>query len=507
MVRSLFAFSSLVPIARSIVGPGGGAAITRGCGTAAIRDVARGRGGSAALEGAAAPPPRMKMAPSSSDGDDSDRFLAPTLARARRELRSQKRAEATGAARRSRASAAADGIAAASDSSRSMLAEGGLAADGWPALDPGRNTRHAPLVYHDRYSCPGWPAKHTFPMAKFRETAASLLGDPDEFLASGGPGEGDRRPLVLSPDHFHRPLPAGALPPSLLSPPLRPSFVRAFLAGALSAEERRAIGFREQTPRPELIERTLLEVAGTLLAAQLALRHGLAGNLAGGTHHAEAGRGKGFTILNDLAVTTRLLTWKEGDVVGGDGGDARLLRQLYRGDGGASVDRVLVVDCDVHQGDGTATFSYAGGGLRDRLFTLDLHAANNYPHPKERCTYDVPLPDGCGDGAYLAALRSSLSLALEEVRPQLVLYNAGVDAFGGDKLGRLDLSAEGMRRRDRHVIETCVDKGIPTAAVVGGGYDDDASALGSRHALVHRVCAEVWRERRMWARNAGGAAR
>ncbi len=174
------------------------------------------------------------------------------------------------------------------------------------------------------------------------------------------------------------------------------------------------------------------------------------------------------------------------------------------------MDRVLVVDCDVHQGDGTATFSgppesadvdCRENSLHGRLFTLDLHAANNYPHPKENCTYDVGLPDDCDDETYLSKLEESLDRALMEVRPQLVLYNAGVDVFVSDKLGRLSLSFEGIRRRDSHVIRTCVDRNIPVAVVVGGGYDNDVKVLGRRHAIVHRVCAQIWRERQMWGRS------
>ena len=408
---------------------------------------------------------------------------------------------------------------------RASIYINGLAA-GKLGLDPRGNTRHAPMVYHERYSCPNWPAKHTFPMAKFEHTALSLLNDTDEFLDDVGDDDdaavadsdcGSGRRLVLSRDHFYRPLPMEAFPKSFLCPPIRSDFIENFVSGSLSAEDCRIIGFREQTSRPELIERTVLEVAGTVLAAQLAMRYGLASNLAGGTHHADSHGGRGFTIINDLAVTARLMTWREeGDVVDESSRTTMpetvgLLREFYRGRRDA-VDRVLVVDCDVHQGDGTATFSHPPASadvaacrrensLHGRLFTLDLHAANNYPHPKESCTYDIGLLDGCDDDTYLSELERSLDRALGEVRPQLVLYNAGVDVFESDKLGRLSLSYEGMRRRDTHVIRTCVDRGIPVAAVVGGGYDNDVNVLGRRHALVHRVCAQIWRERRLWERN------
>ncbi|KAL7448002.1 hypothetical protein ACHAWC_000269, partial [Mediolabrus comicus] len=245
-----------------------------------------------------------------------------------------------------------------------------------------------------------------------------------------------------------------------MTPPIQSTYLHKFLSGSLSREECRQIGFREQTSRPELIERTVLEVAGTLLTAQLALRFGLACNVAGGTHHAESNRGKGFTILNDLAVASRLMTWTKDDV-GQQGvthdnhvsnsNDIKLLSELYRGE--QPVERVLVVDCDVHQGDGTATFHYEGQSLHNKLFTLDLHAENNWPFEKARPTYDIPLPDGCLDEEYIAVLSTSLNKALNEVQPQLVLYNAGVDPFHGDNLGRLSLSWQGLQERDLFVIK------------------------------------------------------
>lgn len=438
---------------------------------------------------------------SSSPGheDDASYYLAPTLARVQQQIREKKGACTNPPA------AEANNDDDGSRGRSSLFIDGGLAASRL-GLDPRKNTRHAPMVYHDRYSPTYWPPKHTFPMAKFNMTAVSLLSDPDEFLEDQPgtpPRDGRGGPLVHSRDDFYRPLSMGAFPKSFMCPPICPDFLEAFLSGSLSPEECRVVGFREQTSRPELVERTVLEVAGTVLTAQLALRYGLASNLAGGTHHADSTTGKGFTILNDLATVARLMTWNEDDF--DSSGDHDLLRQFYRGNN--VVDRVLVVDCDVHQGDGTATFSSPPGSpgaaagannLHGRLFTLDLHCTNNYPHPKETCTYDVGLPDECDDEAYLSALDSSLEVALDEVQPQLVLYNAGVDVFVSDKLGRLSLSWEGMKRRDLHVIETCVGRGIPVAAVVGGGYDNDVRVLGRRHALVHRVCAHVWRQRQMW---------
>ena len=208
-----------------------------------------------------------------------------------------------------------------------------------------------------------------------------------------------------------------------MTPPIHSNYLHKFLSGSLTQEECRKIGFREQTSRPELIERTVLEVAGTVLTAQLALRYGLACNVAGGTHHAEASEGKGFTILNDLAVASRLMTWSEDEIdddldtddnddsSSSNNNNKLLLSELYRGN--QRVERVLVVDCDVHQGDGTATFHYPGNLLYGKMFTLDLHAENNWPFEKESPTYDVPLPDECTDEEYLSVLSTSLKGALE----------------------------------------------------------------------------------------------
>lgn len=314
------------------------------------------------------------------------------------------------------------------------------------------------MVYHEKYSFPNWPAKHTFPMDKFARLA--------DFLTTSD--------LVDSPSNFFRPLDVRDVPLRWFaepSGPIDPAFLEDFLGGNLTREAERRIGFREQTSRAELIERTVLEVAGTVLASQLALRHGIASNLAGGTHHASPAEGAGYTILNDLAVAAQFLRGR--------------------------VERVLVVDCDVHQGDGTAKF----GGLGGSLFTLSLHAKDNYPTPKATSDYDVPLRTGCGDQEYMQALELALTLALREVRPGFVLYDAGVDVYEKDVLGKLKISEEGIRKRDFYVLNTCVQKGIPVVAVIGGGYDKDVRALARRHAIVHQECARVWRMHKMWQTN------
>ena len=229
---------------------------------------------------------------------------------------------------------------------------------------------------------------------------------------------------------------------------------------------------RDQLTRPEqrriglpatsaLVQRTWLAVGGTLLTARLALRHGLANHLAGGTHHAHPDFGSGFCIFNDCAVT------------------ARVLRQ--RGE----VDRVLIVDLDVHQGDGSAACFQAD----ERVTTFSVHAASNFPLRKVNSDFDIPLPDGTEDDDYLAAIGDQLPNVLDALNPQLVLFNAGVDPHRDDRLGRLNLSDDGLLMRDRLVLDACLRRTIPVATVIGGGYDS-LKPLVRRHAIVFRAAAE-----------------
>ena len=307
-------------------------------------------------------------------------------------------------------------------------------------------------------------------MDKFAELRKAVLTKPLHLP----------RPLVREESHLYRALDFDHVPMEwLVEPtgPLDPLFVQRFLDAELSVEEKRYIGFRDQTDRPELIERTILEVAGTVLACQLACTYGVASNLAGGTHHAHRSMGAGYTILNDLAVAANYLTSR------------RLAPHL-------DIEKVLVIDCDVHQGDGTAKFS----ALHDqgRLVTLSLHCASNYPRPKAYSTIDVGIADDVQDDEYMNILETNVHQAMVDHKPDFVLYDAGVDIYEHDKLGRLKVTEEGIRRRDRFVVEKCVQAGIPVVAVIGGGYDQDVQALARRHAIVHEECAYVWRKYQLW---------
>jgi acetoin utilization deacetylase AcuC-like enzyme len=229
---------------------------------------------------------------------------------------------------------------------------------------------------------------------------------------------------------------------------------------------------RDQLTRPEqrriglpatsaLVQRTWLAVGGTLLTARLALRYGLANHLAGGTHHAHPDFGSGFCIFNDCAVAARVL-----------------LRRR-------EVEKILIVDLDVHQGDGSAACFQTD----ERVTTFSVHAASNFPLRKVNSDIDIPLPDGTEDGDYLAAIGDQLPNVLDAVKPQLVLFNAGVDPHRDDRLGRLHLSDDGLLMRDRLVLDACLRRKIPVATVIGGGYDN-LEPLVRRHAIVFRAAAE-----------------
>ena len=202
--------------------------------------------------------------------------------------------------------------------------------------------------------------------------------------------------------------------------------------------------------------------AGTTLTARLALEHGIACNTAGGSHHARHEHGAGFCVFNDVAVAIRVL----------------------QADG--AIARALVIDCDVHQGDGTAwIFEHD-----PTVSTVSLHGEKNYPVRKAPSTLDVPLPDGMEDAAYLAVLRETLEAALA-MPADIVFYNAGVDPHRDDRLGRLALTDEGIAARDRLVITEVRRRGLPLAGVLGGGYMQDVDALARRHAILHLTARDV----------------
>ncbi len=271
---------------------------------------------------------------------------------------------------------------------------------------------------------------HSYPMDKYH-----LI--PERLLAE----------RVLSPDEISEPEPIA------LDDILRvhtPEYVRAFTNGTL---ERKAL-LRLGLPwSQELVQRAFAVIGGTLGAARAALRDGVGVNLAGGTHHAFAAHGEGYCIFNDLVIVLRRL----------------------RQDGCAQ--RFLIIDLDVHQGNGTAALCRTDPDT----FTFSMHAQNNYPGQKEKSSWDIALPDGTTDAQYLHALSKALPQLLDQTTPDMMLYQAGVDVLGGDRFGKLALSMAGVGERDRLVAASARRAGIPLVVTLGGGYARDINTIVETH--------------------------
>ena len=236
-------------------------------------------------------------------------------------------------------------------------------------------------------------------------------------------------------------------------------YVGRVLSGALSPEEVRRIGFPWS---PGLVERSLRSTGAAVDAAAAAIEDGVAASLAGGTHHAGTDWGEGVCVFNDTAVAAREM-------------QARGL-----------VQRVLILDCDVHQGNGTAEIF-----TRDTsVFTMSIHGARNFPLRKFPSSLDVPLDDGTGDADYLEALARALTASFARSRPGLVLFIAGADPYEGDRLGRLALSKAGLLERDRMVMKAAGDAGVPIAIVCGGGYCEDIESIVDIHAATMLLAAK-----------------
>lgn len=297
-----------------------------------------------------------------------------------------------------------------------------------------------PIVYHPLYSVP-FPQGHRFPMAKFARLMDVLRADGLATAAN-----------TVEPT---------AVATEWLKAVHDPAYVRAVFDGTLDAARLRRIG----VPLDDhVLARSRVASGGTVLTARLALERGLACNTAGGSHHAGPEGGAGFCIFNDIAVAAQRML------------DERLVR------------RILVVDVDVHQGDGTAAI------FRERpsVFTFSMHGARNFPVRKQTSDLDLALDDGTGDGAYLDLLEEHLAQALSRARPDLVFYLAGVDPHADDLLGRLALSDRGLAAREHMVLDACLSRAIPVAAVIGGGYARDIDALATRHACLHRTAARLF---------------
>ncbi|MEQ8969944.1 MAG: histone deacetylase [Coleofasciculus sp. C1-SOL-03] len=298
-----------------------------------------------------------------------------------------------------------------------------------------------PIVYHPDYVTP-LPPGHRFPMSKFGKLCELLLTDN-----------------LATPEQIHTPNPP---PTEWIQLIHTPDYIQAYCNGTLDPKAQRRIGLPWS---PGLVTRTCTAVGGTILTAQLALTHGIACNTAGGTHHAFPSYGSGFCIFNDLAIATRVL-----QTLG-------------------LVQKILILDLDVHQGDGTA-FIFQNDPT---VFTFSMHCEVNFPATKQKSDLDIPLPVGMDDDAYLQTLAHYLPDILSDFQPELVLYDAGVDTHACDRFGKLALTDTGIYRREMQVLSTCIAAGYPVASVIGGGYGDDMKALIYRHSLLHRAANDVYR--------------
>jgi acetoin utilization deacetylase AcuC-like enzyme len=299
------------------------------------------------------------------------------------------------------------------------------------------------VFYSDHFVLP-LPEGHRFPMAKY-----SMLRERVAADGICGPGE-LRTPRAVTDEeilHAHD-----------------PHYLMRVVSGELTDKEMRRIGF----PWSErMVERSRRASGGTLGACLAALDEGFAANLAGGTHHAFSDRGEGYCVFNDSAIAARAVQ------------DAGL------------AERVVVIDTDVHQGNGTAEILRGDPSV----FAFSIHGAKNFPFHKEVSDLDAPLPDGADDTEFLGALERGLETALETTDADLAIYLAGADPFEGDRLGRLSVTKRGLAERDRMVLETCRDRGIPVAVTMAGGYARDVEDTVDVHLQSIKRASDLLRAR------------
>jgi acetoin utilization deacetylase AcuC-like enzyme len=302
--------------------------------------------------------------------------------------------------------------------------------------------------YTDRFVLP-LPAGHRFPMDKYARLRARCLAEGvlhAQRLAEPPAAAWDELALVHDE-----------------------AYLRAVRDGTLDPPAQRRIGFPWS---PEMVERSRRSAGATVAAARAALDEaeeagwGVAANLAGGTHHAHPAHGEGFCVFNDAAVAVRVLQ-REG-----------------------RIGRAAVIDCDVHQGNGTAAVFRTD----PTVFTFSVHGAHNFPFRKSHGSLDVPLPDGAGDDAFLAAVEMHVPAILADFRPELAVYLAGADPYHDDRFGRLGMTKAGLAQRDRTVLEACRGAGVPVAVTMAGGYARDTTDTVDVHVATLRIAAAMHAE-------------
>lgn len=296
------------------------------------------------------------------------------------------------------------------------------------------------IAYHPIYQLP-LPEGHRFPMEKY-----DLL--PKQLRYEGSCEKED----FFTPKKISNPL---------IEAVHCPDYLQRLLALELDKKEVRKIGFPLSQ---QLIEREIIIAGGTVEGAKRALNDGIAMNIAGGTHHAFRAWGEAFCLLNDQAIAAQyLLDQKE-------------------------VQKILIVDLDVHQGNGTAEI------FKDNpaVFTFSMHGAKNYPFHKEKSDLDLALEDGTSDTVYLNTLKATLPKLIEKVKPEFIFYLCGVDVVATDKLGRLGMTLAGCKARDQFVLETCLDQNIPVQCSMGGGYSKDIKIILEAHANTFRIAKSLY---------------
>ncbi|HEY0067991.1 MAG TPA: histone deacetylase [Flavisolibacter sp.] len=285
------------------------------------------------------------------------------------------------------------------------------------------------------------PEGHRFPMLKYE-----LI--PEQMLYEG----------LITGEHFFAPSPCADETVLLTH---TAAYLDKLKNQTLSPQEQRRIGFPQS---PELTLRELIITQGTIDCCHHALENGVALNIAGGTHHAFADRGEGFCLLNDFGVAGNYLLHKN------------------------LVKKILIIDLDVHQGNGTASIFQNEPGV----FTFSMHGKNNYPFIKEKSNLDVELPDGIGDEAYLDLLHQHLPRLVTEVRPDIAFFVSGVDILETDKFGKLRITLRGCRLRDEFVFSTLRHHNIPCIAAMGGGYSPDVKMIVQAHCNTFRAAKEIY---------------
>ncbi len=298
-----------------------------------------------------------------------------------------------------------------------------------------------PLIYHASYSQLALPPHHRFPVSKYALLHQYLL---DNRLAN--------------PSQFHAPFPMRAEEVMQVH---QQGYVEQFIQGRLAPAAIRRIGFPWHT---QLVERTLHSLSGTRLTSQLALNTGIALHLAGGYHHAHYDFGSGYCIFNDLIIAAHQMLTEQ---------------QLHK---------VLIFDCDVHQGDGTATLSHQHPGI----ISCSIHCKENFPSRKQHSHHDIELLKGSNDLAYQETVEQTLELLIRLHQPDLIIYDAGVDIHQDDDLGYLQISQDGLYRRDMTVLSLAKAAKIPLAAVIGGGYSRNSRQLSQRHSQLFIAANQVW---------------